>query len=99
MVLPMETDDISLSEAAREQCDVWDVSPEEVIEARLNGERLIPESVMIEGREVYWGPERADGTHLHVVCSPTPFSVNDFRPLKKRPMYEKPRTGKRSRRD
>ena len=76
-----------ISEWAREQCERWHVGPDELVRARADGSVLFGESAIMEGRVVIWGPRRANGTHLYIVCGPEPHIINDFRPLKRKPQH------------
>lgn len=81
----MKVSDVIISESARELCERWNVDPKELARARADGHVLFPESAIQEGRVVIWGPRRANGSHLYIVCGPEPHIINDFRPLRRQP--------------
>jgi hypothetical protein len=84
----MDVSGVVISEWAQEQCRRWNVEPEELAQARVDGSVLFEESAIEVGRVVIWGPQRGDGSHLYIVCGPEQHIINDFRPLRKKPHHE-----------
>lgn len=85
----MDISDVVISDWALELCVRWEVNHDELVRARVEGSVFFPESAIEEGWVVIWGPARADGTHLYIVCGPKVYIINDFRPLESKPVFDK----------
>jgi len=87
-LLGMNASDVIISEWAQEVCERWGVDPQELAQARVEGNVLFEESAIEHGRVVIWGPRRQNGSHFYIVCGPEPHIINDFRPLRQKPDHK-----------